>query len=72
MGTGRLRRSDRSSGDLRARFASMTAMSAQGASDTTNPFPERAVLLPGSASTYEHRAVLRDPAGNAFILYAPK
>jgi hypothetical protein len=37
----------------------MTAMSAQRASDA-NPFPERTVLLPGSPTTYEHRAVLRD------------
>ena len=59
MGTGRPRRSNRSSGDLRARSASMTAMSAQRASDA-NPFPERTVLLPGSPSTYEHRMVLRD------------
>ncbi len=34
--------------------------SAQRAPDTTDPFPERTVLLPGSPATYEHRAVLGD------------
>ena len=58
MGTGRPRRSNRSLADLRARSASMTAMSAQRASGA-NPFPERTVLLPGSPAAYEHRAVLR-------------
>jgi hypothetical protein len=77
---GRPRRSNRSSGGLRAHFVSMTAMSAQRASETPSTANSlrdlvaslRTVVVPGSPATYANRAALRaiglrwDPAGHCW------
>lgn len=58
MGTGLAPRLHRSGRGFRARYASMTAMSVQHASDPKS-FRESASLLADSSATYQNRAVLR-------------